>query len=397
MKKIGFVTPWYGENIPGGMEAELRGLVKNLHRSGMRLEILTTCVEKFLSDWNCNFYPAGYTIENEIPIRRFPVRQRDSAAFHAVNYKLMRNLPVTEEDEVVYTREMINSPDLYTWLKEKADDYSLFVFIPYMFGTTYYGLAINPEKSVLIPCLHDESYIYMQIFKRLFPQIKAMIFYAEPEMRLAECVYNLGSVNTVVLGAGVDTSIQGDKTAFYNKYRITKPFVLYAGRKDAGKNINLLLKYFTQYKKWNQNYLQLILIGGGNIDIPQDIKNDVTDLGFIDIQDKYNAYSSAALLCQPSVHESFSLVVMESWLCGRPVLVHSDCTVTKDFVQKSNGGLYFKTYYEFEACINYILSHNDTASAMGRQGKNFVAQNFAWNVIVDRYTRFFKELCGETA
>ena len=26
MKKIGFVIPWYGEDIPGGAEMELRGL-----------------------------------------------------------------------------------------------------------------------------------------------------------------------------------------------------------------------------------------------------------------------------------------------------------------------------------------------------------------------------------
>lgn len=44
MKKLGFVIPWFGEKIPGGAEAELRGLTRHLAESGIELEILTTCV-----------------------------------------------------------------------------------------------------------------------------------------------------------------------------------------------------------------------------------------------------------------------------------------------------------------------------------------------------------------
>ena len=44
--------------------------------------------------------------------------------------------------------------------------------------------------------------------------------------------------------------------------------------------------------------------------------------------------AAASLLCQPSHNESFSLVIMESWLCGRPVLVSSQCAVTKDFAKR---------------------------------------------------------------
>jgi glycosyltransferase involved in cell wall biosynthesis len=394
MKKIGFVIPWYGDNIPGGAEKELYGLVKHLHISGMELEVLTTCVKQFSSDWSVNFHPSGCTIEDGISVRRFPVCERDAAAFDAVNDKLMHGMHITEKEEIIYTREMINSPDLYTWLKKKADDYSLFVFIPYMFATTYHGLSINPEKSILIPCLHDESYIHMRVFKRLFPTIRGMIFHSDSEMRLAECTYNLGSVDTVMLGEGVDTTIQSNGTAFCEKYRINKPFILYAGRKEPGKNVDLLLEYFFVYKQCNHGKLLLILIGGGETSIPAAIENDVIDLGFVPLQDKYNAYGAATLLCQPSTKESFSLVIMESWVCGKPVLVHTDCPVTKYFVHASNGGLYFNTYREFEGCVNYILNNRETALTMGEQGRNFVRSHFSWDTIVEKYTRYFRKLCN---
>ena len=62
MKKIGFVTPWYGENISGGAEAALRDITGHLFAAGMEVEILSTCVKEFHSNWNCNYYrPVSYT------------------------------------------------------------------------------------------------------------------------------------------------------------------------------------------------------------------------------------------------------------------------------------------------------------------------------------------------
>ncbi len=117
MKTIAFVAPWYGENIGGGAEAELRGLVHHLQDAGVGLEVLTTCVESFRSDWNRNFHRPGLTTECGIPVRRFRVRKRNTKAFDAVNRKLMSGQSVTAEEEEIYCREMINSPDLYRYIR----------------------------------------------------------------------------------------------------------------------------------------------------------------------------------------------------------------------------------------------------------------------------------------
>ena len=89
MKKIGFVTPWYGDQIPGGAEMELRGLTKHLYAAGVDLEILTTCVEKFVSDWSVDFHKPGLTQEGGVPVRRFKVRKRDTQTFDQINIHLM--------------------------------------------------------------------------------------------------------------------------------------------------------------------------------------------------------------------------------------------------------------------------------------------------------------------
>ena len=106
-------------------------------------------------------------------------------------------------------------------------------------------------------------------------------------------------------------------------------------------------------------------------------------------QDKYDACAGSLLLCQPSRHESFSLVIMESWLCGRPVLVSGECEVTKNFALESGGGLYFSSYPEFEGCVEYLRSHPDEAERMGRSGGSYVKEHFAWDRIVRNYREFF--------
>ena len=340
-----------------------------------------------------NYHRAGTRVERGITIRRFKVGKRDKGRFAEVNRKLMANrLPLTAAEEAAYAKEMVNSPALYEYLKKNQKDYGLYVFIPYMFGTTYHGIQQCFEKSVLIPCLHDESYIYMEIFKKAFSRVRGMIFHAQPECELAHSVYDLSAVESAVLGEGVDTDWESDGRRFREKYHIEDPFVLYAGRKDVGKNIYSLIYQFAEYKYSHETDLKLVLIGGGKVDIPDDVRDQVYDLGFVDQQDKFDAYGAATVLCQPSKNESFSLVIMESWLCGRPVLVHESCKVTKYFAQSSQGGLYFSNYYEFEKALDFYLKNPRLADEMGRLGRKFVIENFAWDVIVRKYTEYFESL-----
>ncbi len=395
MKKIGFVVPWFGENIPGGAESEYRGLTKALHNRGTEVEILTTCVEKFMSDWSTNFYKEGLYDYKGIPIKRFKVRKRDTKRFDEVNYKLMNNIDITLEEEKTYFDEMIYSQGLFDYIKRKADDYHCFVFIPYMFGTTYWGSQICPEKSVLIPCLHDESYARMTLIKEMFSNVAGCTFLAEAEYKLAKRLYNLENCRVAILGAGMETNFEYDISRFRNKYAINGDFILYAGRKDKGKNVDTLIKYFRKCVLKDHLNIKLVLIGGGEIFIPEDISEHVFDLGFVPIQDKYDAYASAMLLCQPSTNESFSLVIMESWLANRPVMVNAKCDVTKDFAVKSNGGLFFNNYDEFLFSVRFLLDNKDTADLLGKNGHKFVKSNFTWDIINERYTEYFRNLYEE--
>lgn len=390
MKKIGFVIPWYYEDIRGGAEQEMRGLVKHLHEAGVDVEIITTCVKDFASDWTENYFKEGIDTIDGVTVRRFKVRKGDMKEFHKVNAKIMQGKTISYDEETMFLKEMVNSPDMYDYLREHSEEYHRYVFIPYMFGTTYYGIQACPFKSILIPCLHDEGYAYFRHFRETFRDLRGMVFNARPEQELANQILELRTVNQLLLGIGIETDFTYDADRFRKKYGIDSPYIIYAGRKDEAKNINTLIKYFGEFRKRNQTQLKLVLIGGGEVHVPDDIKNDVIDLGFVDIQDKYDACAGALCLCQPSKNESFSIVIMESWLCERPVLVNNQCNVTSNFAKESNAGLYFDNYFEFEGCINYYINNPENALIMGKTGRQFVLDNFKWDVVLKKFTEFLE-------
>ena len=390
--RIAFVIPWFAEKAPGGAEMELRSTACKLHEAGMDVEILTTQVQEYLSNWSINHFPEGTEYIWGIPVTRFPVRQRQDHIFGEINSHLMARELISEEQEEAFNQEMVNSPELIKYIRNNYDRYDLFVFIPYMFGTTYYGMQECMDKAVMIPCFHDEAYAYMKSFKRVFSKAAAMVYNAYPEMELANRLYDLRNTKQIVMGIGMDTDITTNPERFREKFGIQKPFLLYAGRKDQGKGVGELIEDFGTYiDKYGHN-LMLVLIGGGSIDIPAKYKDDIMDLGFVDVQDKYDACGAALCLCQLSRNESFSLVIMESWLCHRPVIVHQACPVTKDFAQRFEGGRAIGSYEDFEATVNFYLENPQEAAKMGESGRKHVIDSFSWDKIVQNYKEFFADV-----
>lgn len=392
MKPIAFVIPWYGDNIRGGAENECNNLAHCLHDAGIPVEVLTTCVKQASDDRGVNTMRAGKFLESGIVVRRFEVRKRDADRFHAANYKLYNNFQVTIEDEKDYFEEDINSPSMYSFIENHADDYRFFVFMPYLYGITYNGMKACPDNCIMIPCLHDESYAYMKLVKECIQKTKGLIFLSRPESELAHKLFDLSGIKTAVLGAYVDSGWENqcNPAQFREKYMINDDFILCAGRKDAGKKVDVLVQYFIEYKKkYPDSSLKLVLIGGGQIDIDEEYSEQIVDLGFVSAEDKHNAMAAALFLCNPSFFESFSIVIMESWLAKRPVLVSEQCAVTKNFCLETNGGLFFDSCAVFLGCINYFLNHKEIADQMGINGYNYVMDNFVKNQITAKYINFF--------
>ncbi len=381
--KIAFVCPRYGIDAAGGAAIHVEWLAQHVREAGFEVEVLTTCARDHFG-WE-NYYSEGEEDINGIRVRRFKVDKRNTTTFLKIQNLIVAGEKVSYEDQLDWARESVNSSSMYEHIERKAGDYNYFVFIPYMFGTTINGSKVCPEKSLLIPTLHDEVYAYLEIFKTVFQRFRGIMFSTPPEKELGEKLYNLDVSKTAIVALGFDERKEVSPERFRERYDIEGDFCLYAGRKEEGKNTPLLVNYFNMYKRYNSNALRLVLIGSGELAIPEDSGDDIIDLGYVSVEDKYDMHASSTFLCQPSVNESLSITTMESWLAGVPVLCNAGCAVTQFHCRKSNGGFFFEDYLEFEECVNLFLNDPVLRSKMGANGKEYVVENYSWERVISRF------------
>jgi glycosyltransferase involved in cell wall biosynthesis len=138
----------------------------------------------------------------------------------------------------------------------------------------------------------------------------------------------------------------------------------------------------------------LFLIGEATLKIPT--RNDIIYLGYLDEVEKFDLMSAADILIQPSPNESFSITLLESLLCKTPVLVNGKCEVLKGHCMRSNAGLWYENYDEFETCLDLLLSDKKLRMKMGENGKKYVEENYSWPKIGEKYINLLKILSRHT-
>ncbi len=382
--KIAFVAPFFGAKAAGGAEFAARSIACHLADDGIEVDILTTSLQDLPHGITRKTHAAGTSRDGSLTVRRFSVETANMDSFGDLNNFIIDGGKLTDDEELQFMSRHVTSIDLIRYIAEHEAEYDWFCFIPYLFGTSCFGARVVPHKSIIIPCLHDEGYAQMQLVKDLIRSAHKVVFNAEAEQRFAQETYGIDDSKGIYIGLGVETYIDFNAERFRKKFGIKEPFVLYVGRRDITKNVHTLISNFENYKEIHPGPLKLVLIGPAPLPVT-DPSDDIIDLGFVSEQEKRDAYAAAEVFSQPSLNESFSYVIMESWLCGTPCLVHEKCEVTRDHVVNSGGGLYFNTRQEFNKTLDLMLSDIALNNRMAEAGRNYVLDNFAWKHIVRKF------------
>jgi glycosyltransferase involved in cell wall biosynthesis len=386
---IAFVVPRYGAEIVGGAEALARGFAERLPADRFAVEVLTTCARDHHT-WR-NVLEPGEERLGGVTVRRFPVTERDVARFLAVQQRLSDGFRLDLDEELAWAAGSVNSEELFSFLDAERERFDAFLFLPYLFGTTLLGTQIDPSRSVLIPCLHDEPFAYLQIVGHMFRSVRGAVFNSAPERSLARRLFGVAS-NAPVVGFGFDPVERQTEgaTSFRSRHGLDGDYLLYFGRKEGGKNLPLLLDCFRACRGAGRD-LRLVVAGDGSID-PSTGPDGVVDLPRLSEDEKSAACAGALAVCQPSVNESFSIVLMESWLQETPALVNRRCAVTRHHITLSNGGLYFDDPGEFAAEVDYLRRNPADTREMGRQGRAYVLDNYAWPIVLARFEGALEEI-----
>jgi glycosyltransferase involved in cell wall biosynthesis len=111
--------------------------------------------------------------------------------------------------------------------------------------------------------------------------------------------------------------------------------------------------------------------------------------------ERLQALEAATVVVVPSPYESLSLLALESFAVGTPVLANARSEVLVDHCRKSNAGLYYADRDEFSECLRLLVADARLREALGRNGRHYVRTNYRWDVILAKYERMFTRLKGQ--
>jgi glycosyltransferase involved in cell wall biosynthesis len=415
MRRVAVVTPWFGAGLRGGAERQARELSSRLAARGHAVEVLATCALSPQDDWSVNHYVEGVCVEDGLAVRRFRVDPRDARAFERANAALLAVAdsdlkagvcPVAGDAARAFADHNINSSPLVDFLREEADRFDAFIFIPYLYGTTLRGVVTVPERALLQPCLHEEPYAHLPAVAEIFRRARRVLFNSEGERALALRLYGPGvHARARVVGEGVEFAPADDLPkdsadgppagdVLPRELRGAR-FVLYLGRRDSTKNVDLLLRAFRRFKADSPSSDLLLALAGEGRESFDARGAGVFDLGVVSEASKGGLLASARALFQPSRRESFSRVLMESWLAARPVVVNRECAPTAEAVERSRGGRLAATEEEWARAFAFVDAATDEElDDAGEHGRAYAREHADWDRVIDRYEEVFDESAG---
>jgi len=240
---------------------------------------------------------------------------------------------------------------------------------------TYYEeyaahLSKGKYKKLMRYLLGKTSWPYIRLF------FSSCALTIAPSNEIAKALAEHNIKNVKVVPNGIDFNRIRSKQIFNIRkiHKIPKNanIILHLGRISFEKKIEVLLKAFRELG--GNNYL--IIVGSGpsiksyeHLSKSIGLKN-VIFTGYVD--DKYIAsyYNSADIFATPSDTETFSLVTLEAFAAGKPV-IGPDYLGTKDLITDNYNGLKFKRgdYIDMAAKMSLLLGNRKLRRRLGANAK----------------------------
>jgi glycosyltransferase involved in cell wall biosynthesis len=92
----------------------------------------------------------------------------------------------------------------------------------------------------------------------------------------------------------------------------------------------------------------------------------------------------------PSRYESLSIVALEAWSLGTPILANGLSSVLVGQCRRSGGGLWYANSGEFARLLSSDLLGK--ARQLGAQGKRYVEEHYRWSDVVAQHRAWLDDL-----
>src|ERR1700686_4773256 len=197
-----------------------------------------------------------------------------------------------------------------------------------------------------------------------------------------------------------------DRQLIVERYQVTYPFLLYAGRISPHKNVVRLIEAFSALKTELEKDavfpdLKLIIIGddlSGNPDlrrtvIRSGVQNDVRFLGFVPIEVLRIFYDEAKIFVFPSLYEGFGLPPLEAMVHGTPV-VTSNVSSLPEVVGNAAVLVNPENVFEIMRALHRTLMDKPLRDRMKERGYRQAAR-FSWETSVRRILDTYGQIANQ--
>jgi glycosyltransferase involved in cell wall biosynthesis len=389
--KLAIVVQRYGADVSGGAELHARYIAERLARHA-EVQVLTTCAKDYIT-WR-NELPEGDEQVNGIRVTRFPVSHpRDTQDFGRRSQLVFERTHSIQDELAWLDSEGPASPALIRHLGRVRDQFDFFLFFSYRYYHAWHGVRTVPNKAVLVPTAERDPAVGLEIFGPIFRGVRALMFNSLEEQALLQAAAGR-PLPGVVVGVGSEIPERTQPWRFKKKFGIRRPYAIYIGRIDENKGCRELFTFFDRYAAMYPNGLDLVLVGAAVLPVPKHPR--IHHAGFLSDEDKFDALAAADVLIMPSTYESLSMVALEAWALGKPVLANGRCDVLRGQCVRSNAGLYYENFDEFAEALYALEASGPIGPILGRNGREFFKLHYAWPVIERKYLDLFDRLKRDT-
>jgi len=393
--KLLFVVQRYGADITGGSEYHCRAIAQRLAGRGHEVAVATTCAADYVT-WR-NVLTPGVSQDGPVTVHRFQVaRERPLGAFWTLSERVFDGRASEAEQQEWFALNGPDAPDLLGFLRGHGRDYDRVILFAFRYAPSWFGLPLVADRAILMPTAEDDELIRSAtILGPYFASPRGFFFNTPEEKAMIARLVDRQLPPSVTIGCGVDPAGPPPSRVALDGLDIPQDFFLYVGRVDRNKGCDALVRHYGAYVDGlapGETALPLVLAGPVVLQLPQ--IPGLRILGRVSDEVRDALLTHARALVMPSPYESLSLVVLEAWNRGTPVIVNARCDVLLGQVRRADGGLYYRTSDDFAGAIRRLAIDPQLAAALGQQGLAYVDRTYRWSRILNEIEQLLSSLSG---
>jgi glycosyltransferase involved in cell wall biosynthesis len=279
------------------------------------------------------------------------------------------------------------------------------------FGSSFWACPprrLRRAPRVAIPVLHIErAWANNPIYPRMLRDCDAVIVCTDAER---DFVQARGGRAIVVAGAGVDPSRFEcrDGARIRARHNIGDgPVIGFVGRQDALKGVPTLIE--AMHVVWRHSPNATLLLAGQRAHRAPTVAKMLDEVSAADRarvvliddfadEDGPSILDACDVLALPSVEESFGMVMIEAWMCGKPV-VGADIASTRCVVESGVDGLIAKPFDAADLAEKILDLLGDPAkrALFGERGRTKVLSRYTWTHVTDVWEAAFQNAAAAAA